>query len=135
MNQKLRIMRISAGVDISMAVATTGETYSWGAMKGGRIGLGLASNHVSLPRRVSILSETGSPLKAVDVDCGYVHSLIVAVNGTVHLCGGVGTEGDSDGQAEEGTNIGVEFELQETNIWAFRHPWHGHGKCNFMLSP
>ena len=123
-NKELRVMRISAGVDMSMAVTTTGEVYGWGAMKGGRLGLGLASNNVSLPRPVFIQSESGKPLKAVDVDCGYVHSLIVAANGTVHLCGGVGTDGDSDGQAEERDNgdetsstAGRPRQIEDMNIW------------------
>jgi len=94
-------MKISAGADISMAVSTTGQAYSWGAAKGGRIGVGMSNGYVNEPRRVSIQDANGEPLKAVDVDCGYVHSLIVALDGTVHQCGGVGTHGDSDGQAGE----------------------------------
>ena len=115
-------MRISAGVDISMAVTATGSVYSWGSMKGGKIGLGLANNHVNIPRPVSIQDENGEPLKAVDVDCGYFHSLIVALNGTVHLCGGVGLNGESDGQTEEeedniNNNKGLPQAIPDWNLW------------------
>lgn len=96
-------MQISAGVDISMAVSTTGSVYSWGKSDGGRIGQGMRAGVISSPRRVPVVSETGSPLKAIDVECGYVHCLIVGVNGTVHLCGGVGTDGEADGQTEHAT--------------------------------
>ena len=97
-------MKISAGADISMAVSTTGLAYSWGFTKGGRIGLGTANHCVNIPRRVSIYDNEGAPLKAVDVDCGYVHSLIVALNGTIHQCGCVGTDGADDGQVEDEDN-------------------------------
>lgn len=117
-------MRISAGVDISMAVTTTGNVYSWGSTKGGKLGLGLANNHVNIPRHVSIQDDRGNPLKAVDVDCGYAHSLIVALNGTVHLCGGVGLDGDSDGQTQEegstasaNSSKGLPRAIPDWNLW------------------
>ena len=64
--------------------------------------MGMASSTVNIPRQVQIRDEKGATLKAVDVDCGYVHSLIVGLNGTVHMCGGVGIDGANDGQEEEG---------------------------------
>lgn len=103
-NEKVRIIKISAGVDMSTAVSTTGQTYSWGAMKGGRIGLGMSNSYVTVPRRVMIKDADGQLLRAVDVDCGYVHSLIVGLNGTIHLCGGVGIDGEADGQVDEKNN-------------------------------
>ena len=72
-----------------------------GTMKGGRIGLGMDNTTVSLPRQVQIHDDKGAALKAVDVDAGYVHSLIVGLNGTVHLCGNVGIDGANDGQVAE----------------------------------
>ncbi|CAB9510580.1 Ultraviolet-B receptor UVR8 [Seminavis robusta] len=122
-NEKVRIMKLSAGVDISMAVSTTGQVYSWGSMKGGRIGLGAANSYVNIPRRVTIHDDNGDNLKAVDCDCGYVHSLIVALNGTVHVCGGVGTDGKSDGQFEEegdgpsSAGAGFPRVLPDFNLW------------------
>lgn len=100
-DQNVRIFKISAGADISMAVSTTGQTYSWGVVKGGRIGLGMDNTTVNIPRQVHINDENGATLKAVDVDCGYVHSLIVGLNGTVHMCGGIGIDGANDGQVDE----------------------------------
>jgi len=108
------IRQMSAGVDMSMAVSTTGHVYAFGKTDGGRIGLGMAKSVVTLPRRVYFgnykndNSRSDKPndddhpsTKAVDVECGYVHSLIVGLNGTIHLCGGVGVDGEADGQQQE----------------------------------
>jgi alpha-tubulin suppressor-like RCC1 family protein len=87
----IRVLQMSAGVDMSMAVSTSGDVYAWGMTDGGRIGLGLASSSVTLPRRINLISPdpdnptTQVPIKAVDVECGYVHSLIVGLNGTLHI--------------------------------------------------
>ena len=71
----ISIINFSAGVDISMAISSTGDVYSWGKTDGGRIGLGNAKTSVSIPRRVALPG--GGSTKAVDVDCSYVHSLIL----------------------------------------------------------
>ena len=120
----VRIMQISAGVDVSMAVSTTGDVYAWGKTDGGRIGIrsGSTENHVTLPRKLS-LAKPGdrSAVKAVDVDCGYVHSLVVLADGTIRLCGGVGVEGENDGQEEETKDesnpTGLPRQVQNFNIW------------------
>jgi alpha-tubulin suppressor-like RCC1 family protein len=83
----IRIMQISAGVDMSMAVDTKGNVYAWGKTDGGRIGLGMSKLQVTLPRRVSVTNPEGAPVKCVDVECGYVHSVIVGLDGTLHMCG------------------------------------------------
>jgi len=126
--EKVRVMQMSAGVDMSMAVSTTGEVWSWGKTDGGRVGLGLAGNDVMLPRRVPLRTSDGDPVKAVDVECGYVHSLIVGLDGTLHVCGGVGVDGEDDGQSQEGdgdspsslpeTSIdGRPHQVADFNIW------------------
>jgi alpha-tubulin suppressor-like RCC1 family protein len=124
-DEGVAILQMSAGVDMSMAVSTTGDVYAWGKTVGGRIGLDPISTRgiVMQPRRVSLtrpkddnstdISGTDSgvnvgqqqqqqqrrqPIKAVDVECGYVHSIIVALDGTLHICGSVGIEGEADGQ-------------------------------------
>jgi alpha-tubulin suppressor-like RCC1 family protein len=100
-DDNVRIRHLSAGVDTSMAVSTTGGVYSWGKPDGGRIGLGLLRGDITHPRRVPLFDKKGRPLPAVDAACGYVHSLIAAVDGTVHLCGNVGVNGQLDSQTEE----------------------------------
>lgn len=109
----VKILQMSAGVDMSMAVSTTGDVYSWGKTDGGRIGLGLQQDRVTKPRRVRITSEKNTPVKAVDVECGYVHSIIVGLNGTIHVCGGVGVDGEADGQHGSGQPV----QEMDFNIW------------------
>ena len=84
-------------MDISMAVSTTGTVYAWGKATDGRIGLGAGKTEITLPRKVDVGDEN---FKAVDVECGYVHSLIVGLDGTAYQCGGVGTDGKDDGQQD-----------------------------------
>lgn len=109
----VKILRMSAGVDMSMAVSRTGDVYSWGKTDGGRIGLGLQQERVTTPRIVRVVSDKNTPLKAVDVECGYVHSIIVGLNGTIHVCGGVGVEGEADGQNGSGEPV----QQRDFNIW------------------
>lgn len=123
-----RIMQMSAGVDMSMAVSTTGHVFAWGKTDAGRIGLGLSKSHMTLPRRVYLSAaakdeKTTPAAKAVDVECGYVHSLIVGLNGTIHLCGGVGVDGEDDGQQQQADDEnrssieGQPRQVADFNIW------------------
>ena len=127
-----RIRQMSAGVDVSMAVSTTGEVWAWGRTDGGRIGLGLSRGEVLIPRRVVLTSNSGGSgdgkkdtavVKAVDVECGYVHSLIVGLDGTLHMCGGVGIDGEADGQRSEeevqSDSGGRPRQITPFNLW---HP-------------
>ena len=117
----MNIMQISAGVDISMAVATTGEIYSWGKASDGRTGLSISAEEVTFPTKVKLNSSNGEMLKAVDVECGYMHSLIIALDGTIHMCGGVGTDGSSDGQSMREIADGAEMgELMSFSWHLFR---------------
>lgn len=91
-----------------MAVSTTGDAYAWGKTEGGRIGFQPSYGNILLPRKLQLghHDEEGSksseaPIKAVDVECGYVHSIIVGLDGSLHMCGGVGVDGEADGQNEE----------------------------------
>lgn len=108
----VKILQMSAGVDMSMAVSTKGDVYAWGKTDGGRLGLGMQNARVTQPRRVRLVSE-GQPIKAVDVECGYVHSLIVGLNGTLHQCGSVGIDGQADGHNESGEPT----QIENFNIW------------------
>lgn len=105
----IKIMQMSAGVDMSMAVSTTGRVYAWGKTDQGRIGLGLKAHRVTVPRQVPLKNN----VKAVDVECGYVHSMIVALDGTIHQCGSVGLDGQADGS----TSSGEATQVNDFNIW------------------
>jgi len=115
------IMQMSAGVDMSMAVSTSGDVYAWGKSEGGRIGLGASAGNVSIPRRVYLKPSCDAEVKALDVECGYMHSAIVGLDGTVHMCGGVGIDGADDGQRLEysldETAAGKPVPLEDFNIW------------------
>jgi E3 ubiquitin-protein ligase HERC2 len=109
----VKILQMSAGVDMSMAVSATGDVYAWGKSDGGRLGLGTTQARVSMPTKVKVLSD-GQQMKAVDVECGYVHSVIVGLNGTIHTCGEVGIDGNEDGQ---GGGTGEPVQEDDFNIW------------------
>jgi alpha-tubulin suppressor-like RCC1 family protein len=125
-HEGVRVRQMSAGVDVSMAVCTRGNVYGWGRADGGRLGLGLARNDVLLPRKVSVRAPDGgigggAPVKAVDVECGYVHSLIVGLDGTLHVCGSVGVDGEADGIQQRGDDdpaeAGRPAQVVNFNIW------------------
>lgn len=111
-DEKIRIMQFSAGVDMSMAVSTKGDIYAFGKTDGGRLGLGLQQARVTMPRKVPLIYK-GKLIKAVDVECGYVHSIVVGLNGTIHVCGGVGVEGEADGH----NGTGNPEQQPDFNIW------------------
>mmetsp|Transcript_13333 Transcript_13333/g.19610 ORF Transcript_13333/g.19610 Transcript_13333/m.19610 type:complete len:689 (-) Transcript_13333:2282-4348(-) len=114
-----KVMQISAGVDLSMAVSTEGRVYSWGKADGGRLGLAKTRGTVSIPRAIQVETKEGNHIKAIDVECGYVHSLIVGLDGTLYQCGGVGIDGAEDGQQEEvdELNLGKPVQIKDFNIW------------------
>lgn len=103
MENQIKITQFSAGVDISMAVSTEGDVYGWGKGKGGRIGLGLSDVDILLPRRIPL-----GEIKAIDVECGYLHSVIVGLNGSIFMCGGMLGK-------EENNNLGQNHEASEQN--------------------
>ena len=84
-----------------MAVSTTGDVYSWGKTVGGRIGLKTDELMVSTPQKVPVKDANNRNVKAVDVECGYVHSMIIGCDGSLYMCGGVGTDDNEDGQNQE----------------------------------
>jgi alpha-tubulin suppressor-like RCC1 family protein len=120
-DKDVQIMQISAGVDISMAVSTTGDVYSWGKTAGGRIGLKTNELMVSTPQKVPMKDANNRNVKAVDVECGYVHSMIIGCDGSLYMCGGVGTDDNEDGQNQEeildGSTPGEPSQVQDFNIW------------------
>lgn len=86
-HNKIKIIQISAGVDTSMAVSSEGDVYAWGKSSKGQIGIDSGGNEVFTPRAVTLKDDNGEVIRAVDVECGYEHSLVIAIDGTVHFCG------------------------------------------------
>ena len=103
------IAQVSAGVDSSMALSTYGQVYSWGKATNGRIGHNYSGN-ILIPRMV------GLSTKAVSIECAYVHSLIVGIDGSVYECGGVGIDGNEDGQQEIGLD-GSPVMIPSFKVW------------------
>lgn len=103
---------------MSMAVSTTGHVYAWGKSSDGRLGLGIGKSDITLPRRVDV---GDAEFKAVDVECGYVHAIIVGLDGSVYQCGGVGIDGKDDGQdlgeIEDENRRGYPELISGFNIW------------------
>jgi len=118
-NENTSIIQISAGVDISMAVSSTGDVYAWGKTFGGRIGLNVPdADHITSPTEVLVEDSNEKLFRAVDVECGYVHSLIVGCDGTLYMCGGVGTDGADDGQLLEANSVSNRpYKVSDFNIW------------------
>jgi hypothetical protein len=111
-----QIRHISAGVDMSMALSSQGDVYAWGKTEGGRLGLGSVSQPVRLPRKVTVINpDDGTSVKIVEAACGYVHSLLVGVDGTVFVCGGVGIDGAADGSPMD--RLGLPRRIPDFNIW------------------
>ena len=102
---------------MSMAVDTQGTVYAWGKASEGRLGLGMGRLQTALPREVDV---GDSKFKAVDVECGYVHSFVIGLDGCVYQCGGVGVDGQDDGQQDldiEESQRGLPRLLSGFNIW------------------
>lgn len=108
---------MSAGVDISLAVSTEGTVFAWGKASDGRLGHGIQEKNITFPQQVTF---GDTKFKAVDVECGYVHSLIIGLDGSVYQCGGVGIDGNEDGQQDLSIvdgKLGYPVILQGFNIW------------------
>jgi len=113
-------MQISVGVDISMAVSTTGDVYAWGCAKNGRIGINTDADHISMPEKVDIKTSDGIHIKAVDVECGYVHSVVVGCDGTLHMCGFVDLDESESPGSDLNFTPGSETQpcqVPDFNIW------------------
>ncbi len=123
----IKIIQISAGVDVSMAVSSTGHVYGWGCTKNGRIGVeNIASDFVSTPHKVIIRSSDGDIVKAVDVEAGFLHSIIVGIDGSLHTCNSVETDEADD--ARGGGNNDTEPLTPECHLRPCQIPnfniWH-----------
>jgi alpha-tubulin suppressor-like RCC1 family protein len=89
---------MSAGVDTGMPVTTTGTVYGWRKPQNNRTALdpSIIGATVTTPLPISL------PIKALDVECGYVHSVVVGLDDSAYVCGGVGIDGKDDGSEEQG---------------------------------
>jgi len=70
-----------------MAVSSEGDVYAWGKSSKGQIGINTGGVEVFTPRKVTLKDNHGEAIRAIDVECGYEHSIVIALDGTVYFCG------------------------------------------------
>jgi len=93
------IESISLGNSHALAIASDGTVYAWGSNFYGQLGNG-TNVHSTVPVKVNIIGDLPTN-KALKVDAGYSHSLVVTTNGDVYAWGN-----NVDGQLGNGTNVG-----------------------------
>jgi len=103
----IHITQISAGVDMSIAVSKHGHVYAWGLSTEGR--LGLPNNIERFTRIPSKVPFEGG--KVIDAECGYIHSCLVCVDGTVYLC-----HAPQDHQTDQDIDNTIQ-QVPDFNIW------------------
>ena len=93
------IESISLGDSHALAIASDGTVYAWGNNFYGQLGNGTNANS-TVPVKVSIIG--GLPTnKALKVEVGFNHSIVVTTNGEVYAWGK-----NIDGQLGNGMNVG-----------------------------
>ena len=80
-----KIIQIAAGYAYSLALASDGTVYAWGANAYGQLGNGLTTNS-NVPVAV-VASGAIANKKIVQITAGYYHSLALASDGTVYAWG------------------------------------------------
>lgn len=134
-DSNIKVAQMSAGVDMSMAVTNCGNVYSFGKNNRGSLGLGIESSRFNVPTEVHVETKEKS-MKAVDVECGYVHSVIIGLSGTIYRCGSVGINGAADGgecsgEAEQEIDFNIwhrNEEPKELAVSSTKERWKKFGK-------
>ena len=93
------IESISLGESHALAIASDGTVYAWGNNSHGQLGNG-TNVYSTVPVKVSIIGDLPTN-KALKVDAGSYHSIVVTTNGEVYAWGS-----NIDGQLGNGTNVG-----------------------------
>ena len=73
--------KVAAGTCHSLVMSVTGEVYSFGRGRGGRLGHGMPPTNIYEPKRVSLSQ------RAIDCAAGSMNSAFVLSDGTVMTCG------------------------------------------------
>ena len=92
------IESISLGNSHALAIASDGTVYAWGNNVDGQLGNGTNASS-TVPVKVNTIGDLPTN-KALKVDAGYSHSLVVTTNGDVYAWGN-----NVDGQLGNGTNV------------------------------
>jgi alpha-tubulin suppressor-like RCC1 family protein len=72
-----RVTAIAAGGNHSMAVTVGGSLLAFGSNSSGQLGLGDTENRFT-PTKVSMVGKGGAAVRAVQVQCGAAHSILLA---------------------------------------------------------
>ncbi|KAJ8297784.1 hypothetical protein KUTeg_024315 [Tegillarca granosa] len=86
----LRCVQIAGGSKSLFCVTQEGKVYACGEATNGRLGLGMSSGTVSVPRQLTSLSQLIEALKSKrirDIACGSSHSAAITSNGELYTWG------------------------------------------------
>jgi alpha-tubulin suppressor-like RCC1 family protein len=76
---------VTCGWNFTVALARSGDVFSWGKQGEGQCGLGYLDKDQLVPRRVDKLVKDGA--KVVNIACGYTHTLALTSGGDVYSWG------------------------------------------------
>ena len=78
-----RVIHVAAGGFHSTAVDSSGVAWSWGGGEHGQLGVAVTPGNALIPVRVASLASHF----IISSACGWSHSLFLAEDGSVHVCG------------------------------------------------
>lgn len=76
---------VTCGWNFTVALARSGDVYSWGKQGEGQCGLGYLDKDQLVPRRVEKL--VSDNVKVVNIACGYTHTIALSSTGDVYSWG------------------------------------------------
>lgn len=82
-NEKMSL--VTCGWNFTVALARSGDVFSWGKQGEGQCGLGYLDKDQLVPRRVEKLVKDGA--KVLDIACGYTHTIALTSGGDVYSWG------------------------------------------------
>ncbi|TSK42064.1 E3 ubiquitin-protein ligase HERC2 [Bagarius yarrelli] len=125
----LNVVQVSGGSKSLFAVTAEGKVYACGEATNGRLGLGLSSGTIPIPRQITALSNY--VVKKVAVHSGGRHAMALTVDGKVFSWG----EGD-DGKLGHFSRIAAITSSGELYSWGLgEYGRLGHGDNTTQLRP
>ncbi|EGZ23431.1 hypothetical protein PHYSODRAFT_258036 [Phytophthora sojae] len=85
--QGTRISNVVCGWNFTAALDRQGNIFTWGKTGEGQCGLGYVDKDQVVPRCVEKLREVAAGSAAVDVACGYTHTVVLTASGELYSWG------------------------------------------------